>query len=63
VWPGGYWREVHALYWDEKRARLAFGVLYLFTPEERLELQYSLSLPDLDAPGANMPFGATWTTP
>ncbi|MAQ15684.1 MAG: hypothetical protein CMN30_12930 [Sandaracinus sp.] len=58
----GGWNELHAMLVDEATGRACFGIFYLYLDDPtRVDLTYSLSLPDLSDPAGHSMLAATWT--
>ena len=58
----GGWRELHAMLVDPPTGRICFGIFYLYLDDpNRVDLTYSLSLPDLSDPAGHTMLSATWS--
>jgi hypothetical protein len=61
---GAGWWELHSLLYDPDRQRACFGIFYMAPgATDRVDLTYSITLPDLSDPARFTPFDAEWSTP
>jgi hypothetical protein len=56
------WNELHALFYDSTEQRLCFGIFYMQVAD-RVDLHYTICLPDLTPSRVGRTYTATWSLP